>query len=73
MNRAKQLRLDRGLSRIAAGQGAGVSGHAIRRLEDGDVTARTLKAVGDFYGVQPTSLLLPAVYPDTTPPTEAPA
>jgi hypothetical protein len=44
----------------------GVSRRAIRRVEDQacrvETQAPTLKALGDFYGVQPSSLRLPAVY-----------
>jgi transcriptional regulator with XRE-family HTH domain len=63
VNRARQLRLDRGLTVVAVAEATGVSRQTIARLEGecGDAYAPTLKALGDFYGVPASSLLLPAV------------
>jgi len=66
MNRAQQIRLDKGLTITAVSEATGVSRLAIRRVEDPtcavESQAPTLKALGDFYGVQPSSLRLPAVF-----------
>jgi transcriptional regulator with XRE-family HTH domain len=68
VNRARQIRLDRGLTLSAVSEATGVSRLAIRRVEDelrtSEPQAPTLKAIGDFYGVPASSLLLPAVERD---------
>lgn len=64
MNRALQIRLDRGLSRSQVVEGAGVTHKALRNAEsDGESSshAATLKALGDFYGVPASTLVLPAI------------
>ena len=66
MNRAWQLRLDRGLSRHALSAETGVSYGAIRRLEETNEErhASVMKALGDFFGVPASSLLMPALDPE---------
>lgn len=66
MNRARQIRLDKGLRLKDVSQATGVSRGAIIRLEAGtaDTQAPTLKALGDFYGVPASSLLLSATAPE---------
>lgn len=68
MNRARQIRLDRGLTIAAVADATGVSRRAISRLEDAvaDTQAPTLKALGDYYGVPASTLLLPAVEAEAT-------
>jgi transcriptional regulator with XRE-family HTH domain len=63
MIRARQLRLDRGLTVVAVSEATGVNRKTIVRLEDGtgEAQAPTLKALGDFYGVPASSLTLDAV------------
>lgn len=62
MNRAQQIRLDKGLTVTAVSEATGVSRLAITRVEDPtcNPTAPTLKTLGDFYGVPASTLLLPA-------------
>lgn len=65
MNRAKQHRLDRGEGIVLVARNAGVHQQSLSKLEAGEeVGAKVLKAVGEYYGVQPSSLLLPAVFDD---------
>ena len=63
MNRARQIRLDRGLSAKDVSEATGVSRASIRRVEahTTNIQAPTLKALADFYEVPASSLLLPAV------------
>jgi transcriptional regulator with XRE-family HTH domain len=64
MNRALQIRLDRGLSRTQVCEGAGITQKALRNAEsDGESSsfAATLKALGDYYEVPASTLVLPAV------------
>lgn len=65
MIRARQIRLDRGLTVQAVSEATGVARKTIARLEDesGEAQAPTLKALGDFYGV-PASTLMVAVEPE---------
>lgn len=66
MNRARQLRLDRGLTISEVSEGTGIHRGSIRKIETGDMEfAPTLKALGDFYGVPASTLLLPAVVEQT--------
>lgn len=73
MNRLTQLRIDRGLDRRqVAAQVDGVSHETIRRLERGLVAepnVNTLRKLGEFFDVPPSSLLQPAVFaaPDIEP------
>lgn len=62
MNRARQLRLDKGLTLSDVSSATGVSRRAIRTLEDSssETQAPTLKTLGDFYGVAASTLPLPA-------------
>lgn len=63
MNRAKQLRIDAGLGLVVAADKAGVHFKSLKKIEDGEeVGARVVRLVGEFYGVQPSSLYLPATY-----------
>jgi hypothetical protein len=63
MNRAKQLRIDQGLGVVEAADKAGVHFKSLKKIEDGEeVGARVVRLVGEMYGVQPSSLYLPAVY-----------
>lgn len=59
MIRARQIRLDRGLTVQAVSEATGVARATIARLEDEPtgVQAPTLKALGDFYGVAASTLL----------------
>lgn len=62
MNRALQMRLDRGLSRSEVVDSSGVTFKALRKVEEGQGSqAATLKTLGDFYGVSASSLLMPAI------------
>lgn len=67
MNRALQIRLDRGLSRSDVVDATGVSFRTLRRVEDHRpadtfiLKAETLRALGDFYEVPASSLLMPAI------------
>jgi transcriptional regulator with XRE-family HTH domain len=65
MTRAKQLRIDRGEGIALVAKNAGVHHQSLLKLEDGgEVGAKVLKAVGDYFGVQPSSLLLPPQFDD---------
>jgi 3-polyprenyl-4-hydroxybenzoate decarboxylase len=65
VNRAKQIRIDRGKGIALVAREAGVHHQSLLKLEDGvEVGAKVLKAMGDYYEVQPSSLLLPAVFGD---------
>ncbi len=64
MNRAKQLRLDRGLTVSTVAGATGVAPRTIARVEDDatdDVKAPPLKALADYYGVPASSLLMAAI------------
>lgn len=65
MIRARQIRLDRGLTVAAVSEATGVARKTIARLEDesGAVQAPTLKALGDFYGVPASTLMAEASEP----------
>lgn len=65
MNRARQIRLDKGLTLSEVSSVTGVSRRAIRALEEGtsEPQAPTLKALGDLYDAPASSLLLPAIEP----------
>jgi transcriptional regulator with XRE-family HTH domain len=65
VNRARQLRLDKGLTLTAVAKETGVARLTIARVEDqstsdASIQAPILKALGDFYGVPASSLLSPA-------------
>jgi transcriptional regulator with XRE-family HTH domain len=63
VNRAKQLRIDRGEGIAHVAKQAGVHHQSLLKLEGGEeVGAKVLKALGDYYSVQPSSLLGPAVF-----------
>jgi transcriptional regulator with XRE-family HTH domain len=64
VNRALQIRLDRGLTLSDVSTATGVSRRAIRALEDesSETQAPTLKSLADFYGVPASSLLRPAEF-----------
>lgn len=66
MTRARQIRLDKGLTLLAVAEATGLSLGAVRRAEDPtcEPQAPTLKALGDFYGVPASSLVLPAIKPE---------
>jgi transcriptional regulator with XRE-family HTH domain len=65
MNRAKQIRIDRGLGIAAVAKDSGVHHETITKIEDGgDVQPASLVRLGSFYGVQPSSLYLPAQFED---------
>jgi len=67
MNRARQIRLDRGLTVSVVSTATGVAPRTIARIEDPstqDVQAPSLKALADFYEVPASSLLMPAVNPE---------
>lgn len=62
MTRARQIRIDRGMTLSAVSVATGVSRQTITRVEEGrEAQAPTLKALGDFYGVAASTLVLPAV------------
>lgn len=66
MNRAKQLRIDAGLTLTAVSKEAGVSRRAIRVLEDGtEIQAPSLARLSTFYGVKASDLLAPAFPPES--------
>lgn len=63
MNRAKQIRLDRGLGVYEAADAAGIARRTLRKIEAGDdVHAGSLARLAEFYEVAPSSLLAPAVF-----------
>jgi transcriptional regulator with XRE-family HTH domain len=64
MNRATQIRLDKGLRVEDVVKGAGISPHTLRKVEMGEtVRAGALVRLADFYEVdQPTALLGPPVF-----------
>lgn len=65
MNRVQQLRIDRGLTLAQVEAETGVSKQTVSNLENGKGgVPSTLKALGDFFEVPPSSLLLPAVHQD---------
>jgi transcriptional regulator with XRE-family HTH domain len=70
MNRAKQLRIDNGLTQTQVAEMTGVAQRTVARLEreEGGLRAPSLKAIADFYGVPASSLTLPA---DHEPPLAA--
>ena len=62
MNRAKQIRLDRGLVLLDVADGAGISTRTLRKVEAGrDVAATSLARLATFYEVKPSTLLMPAI------------
>lgn len=62
MNRAKQIRLNRGLTLSDVARATKVARRTIRLLEDGqEVQAPSLARLSTFYGVSASSLLGPAV------------
>ena len=64
MNRAKQLRLDSGMGIMDTADGASVSTRTLKKIEAGeDVHVHALARLATFYGVQPSELLQPAVFP----------
>jgi transcriptional regulator with XRE-family HTH domain len=63
VNRAKQLRVDRGLTLDALSDQTGVSYRTLKKIEDGaEVQAPALATLGRLYGVQPSTLHLPAQF-----------
>jgi transcriptional regulator with XRE-family HTH domain len=65
VNRAKQLRLDNGLGVVVVAKEAGVHPTTIHKIESGEeIGAGALARLGEYYDVQPSSLLLPAVFDD---------
>lgn len=62
LTRAKQLRLDRGLTMTAVSNATGVSRRTIRVFEEGqEIQAPSLARLSTFYGLSASSLLGPAV------------
>ncbi|HTE59685.1 MAG TPA: helix-turn-helix transcriptional regulator [Solirubrobacteraceae bacterium] len=65
MNRAKQIRLDRGYGVVDVIEGAGISARTLRKVENGEeVKTSALARLATFYEAQPSSLLAPAVFDD---------
>jgi transcriptional regulator with XRE-family HTH domain len=65
MNRAKQLRVDRGLTLDALSDKTGVSYRTLKKIEAGtEVNAPALATLGRLYDVQPSSLYLPPLFDD---------
>lgn len=65
MNRAKQIRLDRGLGVAEVIDGAGISAKTLKKIEAGDdVTAASLARLATFWQVKPSTLLMPAIEPE---------
>jgi transcriptional regulator with XRE-family HTH domain len=63
VNRAKQLRVDRGLTLDALSDQTGVSYRTLKKIEDGtEVNAPALATLGRLFEVQPSSLYLPAQF-----------
>lgn len=55
---AKRLRVNRGLSLSEVCEATGVSFLTLKSLEQGnEIGAKQLRAIGDFYGVEPAALL----------------
>lgn len=62
MNRALQIRLDRGLSRAAVVEGAGLTPKALRKVEEGQGShAATLTKLAEYYGVPASALVMAAI------------
>lgn len=60
MIRLQQLRLDAGMTLAEVGLAVGVSKQALSVIENGaGARPATLKALGDYFNVQPTTLLEP--------------
>ena len=65
MTRAKQLRIDKGLTITAVSDATSVSRRAIRVLEGGqEIQAPSLARLSTFYGVKASELLMPALPPE---------
>ncbi|HTE62788.1 MAG TPA: helix-turn-helix transcriptional regulator [Solirubrobacteraceae bacterium] len=65
MNRAKQIRIDRGLGVVEVIERARISPKTLKKIEEGsDVKASALARLAAYYEVQPSSLLAPAVFDD---------
>lgn len=63
MNRAKQIRLDRGLGVVEVVEGAGVSPKTLKKIENEvPVNAAPLARLSTFYGVKASELLAPAFF-----------
>lgn len=65
MIRLQQLRLDNDLTVSSLAEQAKVARKTIVRLEEGARTGHpdSLRAIADVFGVQPSELLAPAVFP----------
>lgn len=62
MNRARQNRLNLGLTVSQVAELTDVSRQAIARVEEGkSIHPASLKALGDFFEVPASSLLMPAI------------
>jgi transcriptional regulator with XRE-family HTH domain len=67
MNRAEQIRIDRGLGVVGVAAGAGISTRTLKKVERGDsVTAAALARLATFYEVKASTLQMPAVDDRTT-------
>lgn len=63
MNRARQIRLDKGLGVKETADTAGISTKTLHKIEAGDdVLSGSLARLARFYDVRTTELLLPAEY-----------
>lgn len=63
MNRAEQIRVDRGLTLVDVAEQTKLTRQTVRAVEDGNkAIASTLFKLGQFYGVPASTLLGPPVY-----------
>jgi transcriptional regulator with XRE-family HTH domain len=67
MNRALQLRIDRGLRVTEVCEKAGIGPKTLKKIEEGEpVNAGSLARLANYYEVPASTLNLRAVFPDLT-------
>jgi transcriptional regulator with XRE-family HTH domain len=67
MNRATQIRIDRGLKVIDVCKHAGIGPKTLKKIEEGEpVNAGSLARLANYYEVPASTLNLRAVFPDLT-------
>jgi transcriptional regulator with XRE-family HTH domain len=65
MNRAKQLRMDLGVTAKHVCEQARISRNTLRKLEAGnEIEAPSLARISTYYGVTASELLAPARFPE---------
>jgi transcriptional regulator with XRE-family HTH domain len=63
VNRARQIRLDNRCGVVDTADGARISTKTLHKIERGEsVDVHSLARLADFYGVQPSELLAPAIF-----------